>query len=199
MKVALFFVCALLPAAAQTGPGPVRWFDFAPELQRYLELTPEQVNTLGRRNAALAEFNGEKYRRIAQVQLEIAEETQKTQLDAMALGLRYLELEAIRRELRAEADKAYVDIQAILTPAQKTKVQALVEALRLQPVICQAQAVNILPSAVPTGVTGALLSPYPIQTGFASFLLGGAGTSGCAGGFGFPTAFRPLAGSEPAR
>jgi hypothetical protein len=86
------------------------------------------------------------------VQAEIVQETAKPTLDAMALGVRYLELEAIRREVGAENDKAYAEIQKVLSDAQKAKVRALVAAMQLQPVICEAQGQNILPPALPGNI-----------------------------------------------
>jgi hypothetical protein len=159
------------PAAAQLLPGPVRP-TFPLALQRYLELSRDQVNSIQQLNTASMQFQMEKIRRSAQVQSEIAAETAKTTLDAMALGVRYLELEAIRRELAADNEKTYAEIQKVLNEAQKTKVRALVAALQLQGVICEAQSQNILPAAMPGNI-----APVPIgvpagQIGFASFLLG---------------------------
>lgn len=77
----------------------------------------------------------------------------------------------------------YTEIQKVLTAAQKTKVQALVEAMRLQGVICEAQTYSILPQAFPGNVIPAnRLLP---DQGFASFLLGGVGLQygGCAPAF----------------
>ena len=198
MKLVLALVCALLPAAAQMGPDPGRWFGTVPELQRYLELTPEQVAGIVSRNAALIEFNLEKSRRAAVVQGEIGQETAKTQLDPMALGVRYLELEAIRRELAGRSQRTYEEIQALLTPAQKTKVQALVEAMRLQPVICEAQAANVLPSSAGAWIrTGDFLPVGGTGTGFASFLLGTPGMRPACSPAVPAITFRPGAVQQP--
>ncbi|MCL5745913.1 MAG: hypothetical protein M1541_18640, partial [Acidobacteria bacterium] len=51
-------------------------------------------------------YNGwsmEKQNRIRQVQSEIADETAKEDLDPGAIGIRYAEIEAICRDLRAHA------------------------------------------------------------------------------------------------
>jgi hypothetical protein len=81
---------------------------------------------------------------MGQVQLEVSEETAKATIDPMALGVRHMEIEAIRRELQAEQGKLAAGIQNVLTPAQKTQVQALQQAMQLQSVVCEAQAVNLL-------------------------------------------------------
>jgi Spy/CpxP family protein refolding chaperone len=147
MRFTLAIFCALTPLAGQILPGPiVRVPPFPTALQNYLALTTEQVNTIQRLNGAYRQFETEKANRAVQVQIELAQETAKTPLDAMALGVRHVEMEAIRRELRAQQQKTYDEIQKLLTPAQKTKVQALIDAIRLQGVICEAQAENILPA-----------------------------------------------------
>jgi hypothetical protein len=53
----------------------------------------------------------------------------------MALGLRYVELEATRRELQAEQQKAATTVQNVLTPSQKIKVSVLQQALLLYPIV----------------------------------------------------------------
>jgi len=186
---------------AQVLPGPIVRVppQFPAALQSYLELSSEQVTAIQRLNAAGRQFETEKINRAAQVQVELVQETAKTPLDAMALGVRHVELEAIRRELRAQQQRTYDEIQKVLTPAQKTKVQALIDAMRLQGVICEAQTENILPVAsfgnrwFDTGTFNFLPvppGPGPILSGgsgqsLASFLLGPicpASRSGLIGG-----------------
>jgi hypothetical protein len=166
LLVALF--APLAPAFAQLLPGPIR-VTLPPSLQSYLELSPAQVTAIQRLNTASDQFQFEKARRAAQVQFEIVQETAKTALDAMALGVRYLELEAIRRDIAADNEKTYAEIQKVLNDAQKTKVQALVAAMRLQSLICDAQAQNILPAASSANMVP--FSPIVGVPSFASFLL----------------------------
>ena len=76
-----------------------------PELRQYLALTDAQadaVTKLFNENQLLA---SEKSRRMAQVQSEIAEELNKDPLDPMSIGVRYAEIEAIRRGLDAESER----------------------------------------------------------------------------------------------
>ena len=184
--VVLFVLAA--PAVAQIIREPFPRGGISPALQSYLELSRDQVTAIQRLNGASAQFQSEKLRRSLQVQLEIGQETAKTPLDAMALGVRYLELEAIRREVATDDEKTYAEIQKVLNEAQKTKVRALVAAMQLQGVICEAQAQNILPGLRPGNIIPASrISPLPVdQTGIASFLLGTPTFIGCSSGsFGF--------------
>lgn len=184
-KTGLLVALSAALASGQLLPGPIR-VTFPPALQSYLELSPAQVASIQRLNTASAQFQTEKARRSVQVQVEIAQETTKPTLDAMALGLRYMELEAIRREIAADNEKTHAEIQKLLNDAQKTKVQALVAAMRLQSVICEAQSQNILPAALPGNIIpGSRITNLPnFLPGFASFLLGMPmfGRGGCSSG-----------------
>jgi hypothetical protein len=168
------FLAPLTPALAQVQPGPIVVTLFPPALQSYLELSAAQVASIQRLNGASAQLQTQKLRRSIQVQSEIAQETAKPTLDAMALGIRYLELEAIRRDIAADNEKTQAEIEKVLNDAQKTKVQALVAAMRLQGVICEAQSQNILPSSVSANIIPASrITGVPNGIpGFASFLLG---------------------------
>jgi hypothetical protein len=121
---------------------------FPPQLKQYLELTDEQVASILRLNSSSQTFQLDKLRRSGQVQFELSQEMAKPTLDPMALGIRYVELEAIRREIEADQNKTAANIQNVLTAAQKTKVQALQQAMQLQSVICEAQSVNVLRPSV---------------------------------------------------
>ena len=83
------------------------------------------------------------------VQLELAEQMRQDPLDPTAIGLRHVELESIRRETDAERARTITDIQALLTPAQRTRLDALAQALRQYDLACSAVANNLLPSPQP--------------------------------------------------
>jgi hypothetical protein len=121
-----------------------RWFDVYPQLQQYLQLTNAQVTAISQANRRFTEWSLEKQIRIGTVQREIAEETAKSPLDPMALGIRYAEIEAICREVRErESDVQKSNINQ-LTDAQKTKLKTLEDAWKLLPTISEAQAARLL-------------------------------------------------------
>lgn len=149
----LFAVCVLFAGAVlaqmMPNPGPgMPVIGVPPQLQAYLELAPDQVVAIARQNGALARFQAEKYRRAAEVQRELREEMARQNLDPMAIGLRYVELEAIEREIRAEREKTIAEIQKVLTAAQKTKLRTLEDALRSYPTACEAANFNLMPLPV---------------------------------------------------
>ena len=154
--------------------GVSRWF-FPPQLKAYLELTDDQIQAITKANTDLNAFRATKLQRQLQVQTELAQEMAKQTLDPMALGLRYMELEAIRRELNAEQQKTATAVQNILTAA------ALQQALRLYPTACSTVEQNVLPTAAPPGniIPANRIDP---NVGFASFLLGALPLSDCNDG-----------------
>jgi hypothetical protein len=131
-------------------PGPIRAVTISPLLRQYLELTPEQVTRMDRQNNALRQFEASKTSRYLQVQSELNVETARESLDPMALGLRYVELEGIRRELNAEQKRTIDAVQSVLTPAQRTRAAALQEVLRNYGTACEAVNNNIISVPVPT-------------------------------------------------
>lgn len=113
-------------------------------LRQYLDLTNQQVSTMLRLRSELVRFQSEKLRRQVQVNMEISQEMRRETLDPMAIGLRFVELEAIRREIAAEQARITREVQALLTPAQRTRIQALQDVLRTYPLACEALFHNLM-------------------------------------------------------
>ena len=131
---------------------------FPETLKAYLELTDQQVSQILAKNQQLGEYRSAKLVRQYAVKFEIAEETGRAVVDPMAIGVRYLELETIRRELETEANKIVAEIQGLLTPAQKTKLIMLEGVLRQQNTACSAVSWNlILEPSVPGNFAAFLL------------------------------------------
>ncbi len=166
MKYALCILMALLaawPAAAQNPAEqmPVRLW---PQIVRYLELTPQQILELVRIQAEWNRYLAVKSRRAAQVENELREATLAEVVDPMALGLRYLELEAICRESRDTDRKYHEQARKLMSEPQKAKLAVLEQAYRLLPVIAEADAAKLMDAPLPGLNVGALGLPadsYP--------------------------------------
>jgi hypothetical protein len=129
---------------AQT-TGPITPYPLFPaDLQKYLELNATQVDAIRRANTELYVFNARKQVRMALVRREIEEWTQKDPIDSMQLGVRYAELETIRREMRDEAAKTTDTVRKVLNAAQLVKLKALEDAAKLQPLITDAVCYNLM-------------------------------------------------------
>ena len=100
------------------------------------------------------------------MQQEIAQETARPGLDPLALGLRYTELEVIRRELQDEFRRTRDRIRQ----AQRTKLGSLEAILKLLPIYSEAVNVNLVGN--PGGfapLTGFIFPSGVIPAGRTSF------------------------------
>lgn len=154
---------------------------FPEQLRRYLDLTNDQVDKL---QSLIADYNrlvSVRTQRVMQVQQEIAAETAKDTLDPMALGVRYAEIEAIRRELTDQKKFLGDSERAVLTPPQQAKLKTLQDMIALLPVLNEAQCTNFVPlppGGTPVPIAGVLLG---IPAGIPASI---GGLVGC-GGVGF--------------
>jgi hypothetical protein len=176
-KILAAVLLTLPMASAQIIPILV---DFPPQLRSYLELTDEQVTAIKKANTDLNEFRITKLRRQFQVQMELGQETAKQSPDPMGLGLRYVELEAIRRELQAEQEKTVAAVQKVLTAPQKAKLSVLQQAFLLYGTACSAVDQNLFKPG-PTILRNAIPANRidPTANSFASILLGTPSISTC--------------------
>lgn len=162
LRLALLSLAALTVSAQGIPPGipNISGPPVSPTLERYLELTQAQVTQINRLNNEFRQFQAEKLIRTSQVQRELGVEMRRETLDPMAIGLRYVELEAIRREMESEQRRTREAIQETFTPAQRNRLAALQEALRQWGLACEAVQHNLMPQ--PEGVTGPSCAPiYP--------------------------------------
>jgi hypothetical protein len=140
----LFLSLFLIASAWGQGVIPIKFTPFQ-QIRAYLGLTDEQVAKMQQQIDDYYRWADGRQQRMSAVQREIAEETAKNPLDPMALGVRYAEVEAIRREL-AERSAALIPANvAFLTDAQKVKLKALEEALKLASTGAEAQTLRLLP------------------------------------------------------
>ena len=155
----LTFVCA---SFAQL-PGPIRP-SVPPGLRDYLQLTNEQVVNIGRLNAEYLQFSVQKQLRMAQVRREIIEWTNASPIEPMQLGIRYAEVEAIRRDLEDEQKRLQQKVFAVLNDVQKARVKVLEDASKLEPRINEAICANILAEPAPQrGIIGGILPALTIE------------------------------------
>ena len=144
MRTLLVSLLAIASVWGQ-GPIPIKYTPF-PQIRAYLGLSDEQVAKMQQQIDDYYRWADSRQQRMNTVQREITQETAKSPLDPMALGVRYAEVEAIRREL-AERSAALIPANvALLTDAQKVKLKALEEALKLQSTGSEAQSLRLLPA-----------------------------------------------------
>lgn len=113
-------------------------------LRDYLTMTTDQNSAIKGLKAKTSQETSGKLLRQAQVQVEIQAELRKAGLDPLAIGLRYVEIETINREVAAANSNLAADEKNLLTPAQLAKLKALEEPRKLQTVISQAACEGLL-------------------------------------------------------
>ena len=85
------------------------------------------------------------------MQTEISQETAKDALDPMALGVRYLEVELICRDITLRTVAIQKTNTEVLTDQQKAKLKTLDDAMKLAPVISDAQNAKLLAGSSSVG------------------------------------------------
>ena len=175
----LLWISILAPfigRAQSLPPLPIDATDPFADIKQFLGITNDQYAKLLAINAQYSRLTQTKQERAGQVNFEINQETAKPNLDAMALGVRYLELEVICRELRDAGAAIPASTLAVLTDVQKAKLKQLDDALKLGQTILEAQSLELLPGGSP---------------GFFGFFRGAPSISGIISSFSFQT---PLIG-----
>lgn len=184
MKLQFCFIPLLLAGCAWSQGNPF-YYQPLQNVKGFLQLSDSQVQSILANNDEYNQWASQKQTRIRQVQSELAEQTAASPLDPLALGVRYAEIEAICREMTGRANEYRDKNLAGFTPDQQTKLKALEEAMKLAPVISEAQYGNLLGT----------FTTAPQYFASTSFLIGtGTAVTGAILGFSngctlpFPTA-----------
>ena len=122
---------------------------FPVSVRNFLSLSDEQVAGITGLQAAFSSLYAHKQSRIADVQVEIRDLTAQASPDAAALGIRYAELGGISRELTDADMQTRTAARALLTAAQQTKLQSVLDASKLASFLMPAESCHFL--APPAG------------------------------------------------
>ncbi|MBI4906034.1 MAG: hypothetical protein HY820_20540 [Acidobacteria bacterium] len=139
-----FLLYLFIPVALWAQSDPFRPYA---QIRDYLGLTASQQAVILANIREQEKTDLERQVRIQQLRYEIVIETAVQSPDPTAIGTREVEIELTCRIIDSEA-KALADKNlAVLTDAQKTKLKALEEAMKLAPTISGAQQLKLLPVA----------------------------------------------------
>jgi len=144
------------------------------QMKQFLGLTDDQVNAILKNNSDYNSFSLQQQRQIQNAQLQIAVETAKDPLDPVALGTLYAGIESACRDLRDRSATSQKQNISILTDGQRAKLNVLNDALKLAPIISEAQFGNLLGSA-------GYSSFFTSSSGNLSVIYGSPGIFGCGG------------------
>lgn len=104
---------------------PLLSADVSPDLAAYLQLTPAQVEQLRNNLRAHQNFLSSRLARMGEVSQELQVELARESVQALAVGDRYSEIEAHRRQIAARASELRRQNLAILTAEQNRRLQDL--------------------------------------------------------------------------
>ena len=144
------------------------------EVQQFLGLRDDLVKAILQNNSDYNTFASQQQQQIVEAQTQIVVETSKDSLDPMAIGTLYAGIESACRDLRDKVATSQKQNLSILTDAQKAKLTLLNDAIKLAPIISQAESGNLL------GSTGS--PPFAFISNSSTFgTLPGvfSGVSGC--------------------
>jgi hypothetical protein len=131
--------CAQAPSPDPVGSGAV-----LPALKSLLGLTDDQTRLIAEKNIAFDSFAADKHRRLHELQAEIDQETQRETLDPVALGVRTMEAELIRREIRSAQERLSQGLRNILNPQQLSQLDRLARTAELLPGYQEALSIHLL-------------------------------------------------------
>ncbi len=116
----------------------------SPTLQSYLGLTDQQISTLRKINNDFSSYVSLRQKRLNTVNSELTTEFTKQPPDPYQLGVRYVEVESIRRDVAAHLHDLQTQSTAVLTPAQAGLISTLSTAVVLQPLISDSRCAFLI-------------------------------------------------------
>ncbi|HET8546965.1 MAG TPA: periplasmic heavy metal sensor, partial [Bryobacteraceae bacterium] len=143
MLIAVMLLAGVVSAQETPRPGG----PFVPafnELRQYLSLTDAQVTSLQQVQANRRDAEAAIYRQIAEKQRTLYGLLRAGSNDAPQIGQLMIDINNLQRRIPVSAEPYRAAALAILTDQQKTKLPALVEALRLVPTAYQAVSLNLI-------------------------------------------------------
>ncbi|MDQ2899302.1 MAG: hypothetical protein M3Y07_05805 [Acidobacteriota bacterium] len=108
-------------------------------LRQFLSLSDQQATTIVSLNTEFQHYNSGKQQRINTVNSELADLYAQPPADPTTLGMRYVELEAIRRDVADHATTLRSQVDAVLTPAQVPLLQMFRNDAPLQALLSDAR------------------------------------------------------------
>ena len=131
------------------------------QLKQYLVLTEAQVSSLEQFRQNRMQQEQTIYRQMSEKQRQMWELLQQGSNDTVTIGRLMVEINNLSRQLPLKGETYRTEVLAILTPAQKTKLPGLSEAMKLQSAAWQAIELNLIDNP---NVPDARILPAPLNT-----------------------------------
>ncbi|MBZ5583187.1 MAG: hypothetical protein LAQ30_13480 [Acidobacteriia bacterium] len=152
MKAAVLALTVLAVAGwAQSGNPPAPPIT---DLQTYLSLTDAQVQSLQNIQTQLRTSTASLRQQISQKEQGLRTALAAGSSSAATLGQFLLDIQGLQKQITQAQAGVQTQAAAVLTDAQKTKLQALSAAAQLQPQIREAEMVGLITPPQNSGVPG---------------------------------------------
>lgn len=120
------------------------------ELKTYLGLNDTQLEQIRQTRQSFRESMRPLVQEMAAKQRTLRDQIAQGSPDAAAAGKLLVEIDALRKQIRAKHESAQSETAAVLTADQRAKLKALEDAAKLAPMIRQARGAGLL--APPEGM-----------------------------------------------
>ncbi len=121
-----------------------------PDLMNYLSLTEAQIQSINSLNVAFNKNTNAQGNQYYDLQSQAAAELAKASPDPGVVGNLYGQMVMIGRGYTTQLAQVQTNVAAVLTPAQVALVNGLLGVARLQPLVSEAQEVDLEPATVGT-------------------------------------------------
>jgi hypothetical protein len=122
---------------------------FPPGLQNYFGLTDAQVQAIADLDKQFSTYDSKQQTIYYQLQSQANGELAKDSPDPAVVGDAYAQMEMLRRDYDDQLAQAQSKIGALLTADQAVLVAGLLDVVRLQPLVSEAQCVSLVQRQTP--------------------------------------------------
>jgi hypothetical protein len=131
---------------------------FPIDVREYFSIADAQVSAFLAASASYNDYYARQQNRMADLQVQIRDETAKPSPDPTVLGMYYVQLSQVRLDLQKQAAALSKSASAVLTADQTAKLNTLQNAVALQSTAWQAIQCNLI--STPPGISSSWIASY---------------------------------------
>lgn len=154
--------CLFVLALGALGAGIASPQSISPDLTKYLTLTDTEVQSINALNTAFNQYANAQQNQYFKLQSQALAELGKDSPVPSVVGGLYAQMEMMSRDYNTQLAQLQSKVAAVLTTGQVVLASALLDVVRLQPLVSEAQCVNMESPIVFTG--SFTFTPIPVAT-----------------------------------
>jgi hypothetical protein len=143
-------------------PAPTGTFcgssQFPIDVREYFSIADAQVSAFLAASASYNDYYARQQNRMADLQVQIRDETAKPSPDPTVLGMYYVQLSQVGQDIQKQAATLSKNASAVLTADQTAKLSTLQNAVALQSTASQAIQCNLV--SIPPGISSSWIASY---------------------------------------